>query len=356
MAMASAAVDLLLGKIVSFLDDEVSLLGGVRDELEEIKRELLTMKTFVEDAERKGVLSEEQKTWVANVRDVSADVEDCIDEFTYHINKQRKLDSIRKNVLSIHSLPPRIFGRGHRIATKLQKIIKLSKPFQKEANQVSYNVVVFTTPKKCDFSGWDGGSGKTTLVAKTFNVETVKEHFDFCAWITVSQTYTVEDLLRVIMKDLLRAAKEQIPEDLSDMSYSHLVEMLASYLKEKRYVIVLDDVWDINLWRQISAALPDGTHGSRVMLTTRKQDIASFPFGIGSYVHHVQPLNKSEAWQLFSMKAFYSFPNSCCPPELEPIAWDLVEKCEGLPLGIVALGALMSTKSVYPSGGRFTAA
>ncbi|PRQ24958.1 putative P-loop containing nucleoside triphosphate hydrolase, leucine-rich repeat domain, L [Rosa chinensis] len=75
-------------------------------------------------------------------------------------------------------------------------------------------------------------------------------------------------------------------------------------------------------------------------------DLTSFPYGLGSYVHHVQPLNKSEAWHLFSMKAFFSCPNSCCPTELEHIARDLVDKCEGLPLGIVALGALMSTKSV----------
>ncbi|KAK9944168.1 hypothetical protein M0R45_009746 [Rubus argutus] len=388
MAMASAAVDLLLGKIVSFLDDEVSLLGGVHDELEEIKCELLTMKAFLEDAERKGVLSEVEKTWVANVRDVSVDVEDFIDEFTYHINKQRSWSPFTRTFRQSLRFPKNIWER-HRIATKLQKIIKIIKSIPErsqrygvkriegvsnshydpnrlrilrdsslflqddevvgiiDAKEKLVTMLLSSQPQRSVISVVGmGGSGKTTLVAKTFNGETVKEHFDCCAWITVSQTYTVEDLLRVIIKDLLRAAKQHTPEDLGDMSYSHLVEMLASYLKEKRYVIVLDDVWDINFWRQMSAALPDGTHGSRVMLTTRKEDIASFPFGVGNYVHHVQPLNKSEAWQLFSMKAFYSFPNSSCPPELEPIARDLVEKCEGLPLGIVALGALMSTKSV----------
>ncbi|KAM5586127.1 disease resistance protein RPM1-like [Rosa sericea] len=388
MAMASAAIDLLLGKIVSFLDDQLSLLGGVHDELEEIKRELIVMKAFLEDAERKGVLSEVEKTWVANVRDVSVDVEDFIDEFTYHINKQRSWSPFTRTFRKSLRFPKNLWER-HRIATKLQKIIKIIKAIPerslrygvKRIEGVSYShydpdrlrilresslflqddevVGIIDAKEKLvtmllssqaqrtviSVVGM-GGSGKTTLVAKTFNGQTVKQHFDCCAWITVSQTYTVEDLLRVIMKELLRAVKEQIPVDLSDMSYSHLVEMLASYLKEKRYLIVLDDVWDINLWRKISAALPDGPHGSRVMLTTRKEDIASFPFGLGSYVHHVQPLNKSEAWHLFSMKAFFSCPNSCCPTELEHIARDLVDKCEGLPLGIVALGALMSTKSV----------
>ncbi|XP_040364476.1 disease resistance protein RPM1 [Rosa chinensis] len=357
MAMASAAIDLLLGKIVSFLDDQLSLLGGVHDELEEIKRELIVMKDFLEDAERTGVVSEVEKTWVANVRDVSVNVEDFIDEFTYHINNQRSWSPFTRTLRKSLRFPKNLWER-HRIATKLQKIIKIIKAFPErslrngvkpieDAKEKSVTMLLSSQAQRTVISVVGmGGSGKSTLVAKTFNGQTVKEHFDCCAWITVSQTYTVEDLLRVIMKELLRAVKEQIPVDLSDMSYSHLVEMLASYLKEKRYMIVLDDVWDINLWRKISAALPDGPHGSRVMLTTRKENIASFAYGLGSYVHHVQPLNKSEAWHLFSMKAFFSCPNSCCPTELEHIARDLVDKCEGLPLGIVALGALMSTKSV----------
>ncbi|KAL6209928.1 hypothetical protein ACLB2K_020867 [Fragaria x ananassa] len=51
-----------------------------------------------------------------------------------------------------------------------------------------------------------------------------------------------------------------------------------------------------------------------------------------------------EAWELFSRKAFSSNHNEACPSELESLAWELVEKCEGLPLAIVALGGVMSSK------------
>ncbi|KAM2646121.1 hypothetical protein EV1_019578 [Malus domestica] len=141
---------------------------------------------------------------------------------------------------------------------------------------------------------------------------------------------------------------QAIPLDFSNMSYVHLVEVLVDYLEPKRYLIVLDDVWDINLWRQINVALPNGTHGSRVMLTTRNEGIASFSFRVGSRMHHVQPLTDDEAWDLFSMKAFSSWDDSSCPTEFKLIAGDLVRKCQGLPLGIVALGALMSTKRFVP--------
>ncbi|PQQ03271.1 disease resistance protein RPM1 [Prunus yedoensis var. nudiflora] len=80
------------------------------------------------------------------------------------------------------------------------------------------------------------------------------------------------------------------------------------------------------------------------MLTTRREDIASYSFGVENHVHKIQPLEKSDAWVLFSMKAFSSYPNKSCSPELLPLAQALVEKCEGLPLAIVALSGLMSSK------------
>lgn len=73
--MASPPIGFLIGKIVSFVESKVSPLEGVHDELEDLRLELLTMKAFLSDAERKGeALSEVEKTWVANVRYVSLDV------------------------------------------------------------------------------------------------------------------------------------------------------------------------------------------------------------------------------------------------------------------------------------------
>ncbi|PRQ24617.1 putative P-loop containing nucleoside triphosphate hydrolase, leucine-rich repeat domain, L [Rosa chinensis] len=383
--MASPAIDLLIGKIVSFLESEVSLLEGVHDELHEVKLELLTMKAFLEDAERKGALSEVEKTWVANVRDVSIDVEDIIDEFTYDTNKRRSWGPFTRAFWKTLCLPQNIWER-HRIATKLQTIIKTIKDIPErnrrygsvriEGSTSHHDVnrikvygesslflkdddLVGITDARRKLVGWllsshsqrtvisvvgMGGSGKTTLVASTFNNQTVQQHFGCYTWITVSQSYTVEDLFRVMINELLAAAQMDVPQNLSNMSYRHLVEMLVHYLQPRRYMIVLDDVWDTNLWRSIDVALPNGTHGSRIMLTTRNKDIASLAFGVESHVHQVEPLNTNEAWDLFSRRAFSGGSDKSCPPELQIIARELVGKCEGLPLGLVALGSLMSTK------------
>ncbi|XVF42768.1 hypothetical protein PTKIN_Ptkin01aG0391000 [Pterospermum kingtungense] len=68
--MASSTLDLLFGKIVFILENEASLLSGVRDEIKEIERELNSMRSFLEDTEKAGGhYSQAKENWVANVRD-----------------------------------------------------------------------------------------------------------------------------------------------------------------------------------------------------------------------------------------------------------------------------------------------
>ncbi|CAL2267104.1 unnamed protein product [Prunus armeniaca] len=189
-----------------------------------------------------------------------------------------------------------------------------------------------------------GGSGKTTLVARAFTNDALKSHFECYAWITVTQSYVIEDLLRRLIKEFHKSRKEEVLADINVMSYNELLEILVNYLETKRYLVALDDVWDILLWERIRFSFPDKQLGSLVMLTTRRVHIASYSFGVESHVHKIPSLGKSDAWELFSMKAFSSYHNKSCSPEHLPLAWELVEKCEGLPLAIVALSGLLSSK------------
>ena len=89
LIMDQAVVELLIENIISILSNEASLLWGARDAIEDIKDELISMRSFLVDADRKGVGSDGEKTWVANVRDMAYDVEDIIDNFMYHMNCQQ---------------------------------------------------------------------------------------------------------------------------------------------------------------------------------------------------------------------------------------------------------------------------
>ncbi len=84
-----AVVNYLISNIRSVLETEALLLWAVRDAVDDIKNELISIQSFLVDANKKGASSEGEKTWVANVKDIAYEVEDIIDHFIYHINSQR---------------------------------------------------------------------------------------------------------------------------------------------------------------------------------------------------------------------------------------------------------------------------
>ncbi|KAF3964402.1 hypothetical protein CMV_011297 [Castanea mollissima] len=111
-----------------------SLLWGARDAIEDIKDELISMRSFLADADRKGVGSEGERTWVANVRDMAYDVEDIIDNFMYHMNRQRI--GGRSSWILHHTIYfPRNLWMRHQTATKIQKINGKIKGAIPERNQ-----------------------------------------------------------------------------------------------------------------------------------------------------------------------------------------------------------------------------
>ncbi|KAF2297011.1 hypothetical protein GH714_014647 [Hevea brasiliensis] len=336
--MASAAVDHVIGLIVSTVQNEATLSVGINDELDEIRRELVSMKSFLHDAERKQVMSEVMKTWVADVRDIAHQIEDLIDEYMYYVYRQQYFTKLHRIFRT-----PKTLLETRQIASKLQQINKTIKGMDErrqrygidriEGSNDHYNFPLYQRDlalfmKEDDVVGFVDESRllKTWLMDK-------EEHRTL-----ISMTYTRDDLLRSLIKEFHESRKEEVPDDLGTKDFKDLVGILIGYLEQKKYLVVLDDVWDINLWEAIKVSLPNNQFGSRIMLTTRKEDVGSYSSDVRSYILTIKPLKEKEAWDLFCMKAFSSYPDKSCPRELEPLALELVRKCKGLPLAVAALG------------------
>ncbi|KAG5244666.1 disease resistance protein [Salix suchowensis] len=188
-----------------------------------------------------------------------------------------------------------------------------------------------------------GGLGKTTLVKKVYDSHPIRRSFDTHSWVTVSKSFASAELLRVALQGFLVTANEPVPDNLQSMTDVQLIDALRKYLWRRRYVIVLDDVWDVNAWEKIKYAFPDCNCGSRIIFTTRISNLAE-SIENTSHVYDLQALPENEAWTLFCKKAFRGEPKAVCPPELEEMSRDILRKCEGLPLAIVAIGGLLSKK------------
>lgn len=390
------SIGLLIGKITTVVENEVSLLREFHDELEEIKNELECMESFINDAKSKKGLSDVEKTLVKTVKEKAHNIVDIIDEYTYYTNKKVSWNIFNK---VIH-FPETLIAK-HQLATKLQEMKRTIKEMgernnryyamdhhHQQGNNSDYdaNWVTKSTGELALFQSDEdlvgieeakhelmdllqngglertvisvvgmGGSGKTSLIASILRSPIIKKHFNgFYAWITVSQTnYTIENLLRSMVKEF--DEREEINIDLQELNYMNqreLVKMIINKLQKKKYLVVLDDVWEIdNLWLVLKPALFANAFGSRIILTTRKEDVACFSFGITSHVYNVKPLPDNKAWELFWKKAFPHNPDQSSP-ELVQISRDLIKKCGGLPLGLATLGALMSTKKLESSEWR----
>ncbi|CAN0900465.1 Disease resistance protein RPM1 [Linum grandiflorum] len=385
--MAGLPVDCFAHKLDSLFQNEVTLFEQARHQVEDIKHELASMRSFLEDSSNSNAThSKLRQTQIAHVRDLVYDVEDTIDQFIYHRSKwwsssRHNLTGYLRTTLCF----PLFFWERRQIATKLGEIDSLIKaiPERYRRYQLEDNNNQASTANKGEcaptsdsesalflkeeelvgieaskktitrwLTGGDsrlttvsvvgmGGSGKTTLVANVFKSPAVKRCFDCCTWITVPRSFVIEDLLRSLIRELNKSAPVVgglTIDELNRMEYRDLVENLMNHLERKKYLIVLDDVWNASVWSRIKVSLPDGQNGNRIILTTRMEDIALYSGG--SYIFHVKPLEKNKSWELFCRRAF----SRQCPPQLHDLAADIVEKCQGLPLAIVSMGGLFSTK------------
>ena len=90
-----------------------------------------------------------------------------------------------------------------------------------------------------------GGLGKTTLAKKVYNDRDVQNHFCYRAWVYVSQEYSIRELLLGIASCIMTLTDEQKHK----IQNHELGKEIEKCLQEKSYLIVLDDVWNTDVWR-----------------------------------------------------------------------------------------------------------
>ncbi|MCE5167600.1 hypothetical protein HAX54_012498, partial [Datura stramonium] len=88
-----------------------------------------------------------------------------------------------------------------------------------------------------------------------------------------------------------------------------VADLLRRALFCKRYLIVLDDIWNYEAWEELQFSFPSMERGSRIMVTTRVQEVAmqiSDPY-------FLRFLDEEESWELSQKKVF---KHESCPSEL----------------------------------------
>ncbi|KAK8469858.1 hypothetical protein PHAVU_004G007900 [Phaseolus vulgaris] len=182
-----------------------------------------------------------------------------------------------------------------------------------------------------------GGLGKTTLAQHVYSDPKMEDaKFDIKAWVCVSDHFHVLTVTRTILEAITNQN-----DDNGNLEMVH--KKLKEKLLGKRFLLVLDDVWNERPteWEAVRTPLRYGAPGSRILVTTRSEKVAS---SMRSEVHLLKQLGKDECWKVFENHALKDGDLEL-NDELMKVGRRIVKKCKGLPLALKTIGCLLSTKS-----------
>ncbi|WOL15628.1 putative disease resistance protein [Canna indica] len=310
----AAAVVSTLRAFGDLIVHEANFLGGFPDGVEWLNEELQWIQSFLKDDanSRRRKADERTKILRRQIRDVAYEIDDLTDiirSMSHESRYQRRCFLVPILSSSSSGNVEENIGVHRHYEAADEDVVGFDKDKKElvrrlldaeEINQRRRSVISIVGM---------GGIGKTTLARKLFNDSQVKRHFQVLCWVTVSQSYRAADILKTIAKKIIMGFEM---EQLRNMEYEEVREELAKHLAGKRYLIVLDDVWDTRAWPQMKDAFPHcSQNGSRVVLTSRNIDVARSADPL-SVPYELPLLDEEDSWKLLRKKAFPS------PKGIEP--------------------------------------
>ncbi|PAN21733.1 hypothetical protein PAHAL_3G485500 [Panicum hallii] len=180
-----------------------------------------------------------------------------------------------------------------------------------------------------------GGIGKTTLAMELYRK--LGQQFECRAFVRTAQK---PDMRRIFISMLSQVRPHQPPDN---WTVHGLISTIRTHLQDKRYLIIVEDLWTTSTWDIVKHALPENNCCSRILTTTEIEDLALQSCDHDpKYVYKMQPLGEDNSRKLFFSSVFG--PQDECPPELREISHDIIRKCGGLPLAIVTVANILSSQ------------
>ncbi|KAL6131423.1 hypothetical protein ACLB2K_069799 [Fragaria x ananassa] len=394
--MAGVLVDVLLERLATLaldkIEQEMKLVVGVKQEIKNLTEKLEAIHAVLEDAEQRQEMDASVKLWLNKLNDVSFDMDDVLDEWITkllrrQLKKQEKqsskaLVSNKKKVcfpfpsscLRFGKVDYQLFLR-HEIAAKIKELnesLALIAQNKQDFNFQTTTRAVPELPQRSKTTSLPhirtfgreneknhiiskllggsseenevpliipivgmGGMGKTTLAQLVYNDEDVKSHFDSRIWVCVSDPFEEINIAKAIIEGLDRNSTSNELQTLTQCIYK--------LLEGKRFLLVLDDVWNPtrSQWEELIKPLQKGAMGSRVLVTTRNENVATFMKA------KTQMILLKELSEAFCLSLFYysaGMDESSVSKEFKDIGLEIVKMCDGLPLAAKTLGSLMRNK------------
>ncbi|CAM0878236.1 unnamed protein product [Alopecurus aequalis] len=377
VSAAAGALKPVLGKLATLLGDEYKRFRRVRKEIGFLSRELAAMEAFLLKMSMEEDPDVQDKVWMKEVRELSYDIEDSLDDFMENSRdksakpsgfmkkiknlldktKDRRqiakaIEELKKQVIEVSERQNRykiseaasrvnnvtVDPRALAIFEDVSNLVGIDGPkeelirlFAQEATGESRQQ---QQPKMISIVG-SGGLGKTTLAWQVY--KELKGQFDCHAFVSVSRNPDMMKVLRTILNQVSGRDYSSI-EDIPQ-----LITHISNFLADKRYFIVVDDIWNVKIWDIIKFAFPLDIYDCGIITTTRVNNVAqSCRSSFNGQIYNMEPLSMVHSRKLFHKRLFNSEE---CPSHLEEVSSQILEKCAGLPLAIIAIAGLLVNKA-----------
>ncbi|KAL7098514.1 hypothetical protein ACP275_09G022400 [Erythranthe tilingii] len=184
------------------------------------------------------------------------------------------------------------------------------------------------------------GLGKTALAREYCNNPDVRIDFECFSFVSIGPHYKLREILQLVLRRMSfldrRADKISFNDDDDEDS---LAGLLHRTLHKHRYLIVLDNIWDTDVWLRLKVSFPDDRNMSRIILTSRLRYFVNCDDTV--HITEMSFLDDGESWNLLR-KLVFTNQEERCSRELEEIGKKIAKNCEGLPLAIIEVGKLLS--------------
>ncbi|XP_047083859.1 disease resistance protein RGA5-like [Lolium rigidum] len=367
VSASTGVMNSLLGKLTTLMGDEYRKLKGVRNKVVSLHEEFSSMNALLVKLAGMDELDVQAKVWRDQVREMSYDIEDCIDDFMHDLEVKgattgflKKTAERFKKLKVRHQIANKINGIEARVLQLHERRIRYKLDEYNPTTSIVHidpralaifadaaGLVGINTPrdeliellmdqgqelKVASIVGF-GGLGKTTLANEV--CREIKGKFTCHAFVSVSLKPDIPRLLRNL---LLKLTREQLSPS---SSLDDVITNIREYLLNERYFIIIDDLWDTLAWDIIKCAFPENNHGSRVLTTTRIYSVAAACCSKSrGCVFKMKYLNEHDSRRMFFSRIFGS--ENSCPTELVDVSMDILKKCGGLPLAIISISSLLA--------------
>ncbi|KAL5204353.1 hypothetical protein ABZP36_009224 [Zizania latifolia] len=379
MGSLAGPISQLVVKLTDLMRKEYAKLKGVQKQAESLTKELISIDIALEKYARMENPDVQVKAWMKEVQELAYDIEDCIDMFTYRINHEPSSKAAGiKGLLSKNIRRVKKLHYQHKFADEIQELKTIaSEVYERhiryrfdECTSCATNreidprlVLLYLEEDKLvginspteDIISWvfekqngplkqsriisivgPGGLGKTTLTNQVY--QKIKGQFDCTAFVSVSRNPDITRLLWGMLTEV--ESNWQLPRVYSDLQ---LINRLKEFLVNKRYLIVIDDIWSESAWGVLHCALPKNALASIIIVTTRIKSVATCCCSSDEdFVYQMKHLNEIDSKSLF-LKRTFGFKDKC-PVQLEWIMDKILHKCDGLPLAIITIASLLAEK------------